>query len=56
MRRFNGFFFFSVSGRSGDVSSDCGCDRVFASTVVVSLLADMTVVVNPERFLQEFDQ
>jgi len=46
MRRFNGFFF-SVSGRSGDVSSDCGCGRVFASTVVVSLLADMMVDCKP---------
>ena len=51
MRRCSGFS--SVSGRSSDSSVDCGCDRVFASTVVISLLGDIMVVAVWERFLQD---
>ena len=39
MRRFNGFF--AVGGRSGDVSSELGCERVFELTVAMSLSAGM---------------
>ena len=50
MRRFNGFFFSSVSEASGDNSVDSGCDRLFDSTVAGSLsIAMMVVVVIPNR-------
>jgi len=54
MRRFSGFFFFSVSECSGDRSCDCGWGRVFDSTVVMSLSGDMMVVPVRLRFVQIF--
>ena len=54
MRRFNGFF--PLSGLAGDVSPDLGCERVLASTVVVSLSGDTMLVSISKRFLQESNQ
>lgn len=54
MRRFNGFV--PLSGLPSDVSPDCGCDRVFASAVAVSLSGDMMLVPISKRFLQGSNQ